>query len=236
VQIEESTTHQKESSTMKKILLVLVAVALCAIPALAQDTPKAEFFAGYQYVRFSPNLTGNPSVSMNGGGGSILYNVSPMFGLKAEFTGVTVGDATIYNTAGTALLKRSFNMFTYMFGPQITFRKSPKVAPFAHLLFGGAYANTYANIAATGASGTTASLSGEGSKNAFAMAFGAGIDVNVHKNIAIRLGQVDYLMTRFSEREIIQGATLGSYIGGKEINNQSNFRYAAGIVFKFGSK
>jgi len=218
---------------MKKFLLILVAIALCSIPALAQDYPKAEFFAGYQFLHFSPALTGNPSFSMNGGGGSILYNFSPMLGLKAEFTGVTVGDYTQYTTDGKFIAKRSANIFTYLFGPQVTIRKSEKVQPFVHLLFGGGYANTYANVDATG---STASLTGEGGKNAFALAFGGGLDVNVHKSVAIRLGQFDYLMTRFSGREVTFGATPGSYVGGLEISNQSNFRYMAGIVFKFGSK
>jgi len=217
---------------MKKFLLILAAIALCSIPALAQDYPKAEFFAGYSFVHFSPALSGNPSFSMNGGGGSILYNFSPMLGLKAEFTGVTVGDYTQYTTDGKVILKRSGNIFTYLFGPQVTIRKSEKVQPFVHLLFGGAYANTFGNAEATA---TTASLTAEGGKHAFALALGAGLDVNVHKNVAIRLGQFDYLMTRFSGREYTLGASPGSYVGGKEISNQSNFRYMAGIVFKFGS-
>jgi outer membrane protein OmpA-like peptidoglycan-associated protein len=218
---------------MKSLLFVLSAVLVFGLAAYAEEVPKAELFAGYEFIHFSPALTGNPSFSMNGGGGSILYNFSPLLGLKAEFADATVGDLTQYTTDGKVIAKRSANIFTYLFGPQLTMRKNPKLQPFVHLLFGGAYANTYANAQATG---STASLTGEGGKNAFALAVGAGLDLKVHKNIAIRLGQADYLMTRFSGRELILGATPGTYVGGKEISNQSNFRYMGGIVFRVGRR
>ncbi len=52
-------------------------------------------------------------------------------------------------------------------------------------------------------------------ENAFAYALGGGVDVNAGKHAAIRIGQFDYLGSHF------------------ESENQKNFRYSAGIVFKF---
>jgi hypothetical protein len=124
-------------------------------------------------------------------------------------------------------------MFTYLFGPQATFRSHPRVQPFAHVLVGGAFSNTYANLKQMGTI-TTIPAVGEGAKHAFAIAAGAGVDVKVHSRFAIRLAQIDYLMTRFSGREInLQGS--GS-VGTLQISNQSSFRYLAGINIYLGSK
>lgn len=54
------------------------------------------------------------------------------------------------------------------------------------------------------------------SANAFAWALGGGIDWNVLPAVAVRLGQFDYLATHFAS------------------TTQNNFRYSAGVVFRFG--
>ena len=61
------------------------------------------------------------------------------------------------------------------------------------------------------------------SNNGFAMAFGGGLDIKAGKNVAFRVAEVDYLLTRYEYKAI-------------GINNQSNFRYQAGVVFLFGGE
>ena len=56
------------------------------------------------------------------------------------------------------------------------------------------------------------------SDNMFAMTVGGGIDVTVHPSVAIRVAQAEYLLTRSN------GVST------------SNFRFAAGVVFRIGSK
>ena len=81
---------------------------------------------------------------------------------------------------------------------------------------GGAYANAYANLF------KAASVTGlSACNNGFAMAFGGGFDFAVLKHVGLRPGQFDYFMTRYEWKP------LG-------FNNQSNFRYQAGVVFVFG--
>ncbi len=54
------------------------------------------------------------------------------------------------------------------------------------------------------------------SDNAFGMALGGGLDVlGVHGHIGVRLAQADYVMSRFASA------------------TQNNFRYSAGVVFRF---
>jgi len=209
---------------MKKIVLSLGVILLCGLPALAQEVPKVDLFLGYEYIRFAPELSGNPNVNLNGGGGSINFNINKMFGIKGEFAHAGSGDVRQCDSTGVNCLTRSVNFFTYLFGPQISFR-SRRVTPYVHLLFGGAHSNLYGHLSTTSGTGTA-----EPNPNAFALAFGGGLDVNAGKHVAIRLGQFDYFMTRFSEHTVSSTGVV------QEINNQSNFRYMAGINFLLGSK
>ncbi len=55
------------------------------------------------------------------------------------------------------------------------------------------------------------------SDTSFAWALGGGVDWNVKPAVAIRVGQIDYLPTYFGSNR-----------------TQNNFRYSAGVVFRFG--
>jgi len=220
---------------MKKIFFVLSAVLAVALTGFAQEVPKAELFLGYEYVYFNPahEASGNQNFHMNGGGGSIGFNITRAFGLKAEFTGAGAGDMKVCDSTGLKCLTTSGNFFTYMFGPQFTIRKNPKLQPFVHVLFGGAYSNVYGNLEQKGTVSTGPTTADFG-KHAFALAAGGGLDLKVSKNVAIRLGQFDYFMTRFSGRWIDTSGTGSA--GELEISNQSNFRYLAGVNFLIGRK
>jgi hypothetical protein len=101
-----------------------------------------------------------------------------------------------------------------LFGPQFNLALH-KSRLFGEALFGGAYTNGYANFFK--ADGLT---SLEPSKNGFAMAIGGGFDYKVGDYIALRPVQFDYFLTRYEWKQI-------------GINNQSNFRYQAGVLFRF---
>jgi len=89
------------------------------------------------------------------------------------------------------------SLHNFLFGPQINLGHG-KVSPYVHGLLGVSHGS---------ASGV--------SDDAFAFAFGGGLDVKATDRIAVRIGQFDYLGTRFA------GYT------------QNNFRYSAGLVFRF---
>ncbi len=199
---------------MKRNLILLIGVVLFAgLPLAAQEnTPKVEMELGYSYARFSPSVTNSSSRSLNGGGGSFMYVFNRWWGLKAELTGYGSQTAHVPFQGGT--LVNSANLFTYLFGPEITYRTN-RVKVFGEVLVGGAHAATFFNLyqeaGLTGAAPAT---------NAFALATGGGFDVYVTKHIAIRPAQLDYLMTRFTNPLTGQ-------------NSQNNFRYQAGVVFAF---
>lgn len=86
---------------------------------------------------------------------------------------------------------------TYTFGPVVSTHKG-SFSPFVHGLFGGAHASA----AGVGTSG-------------MAMMFGGGMDMG-RKQVAFRLFQADWLITRFSG-----------------VTEKNNARVSTGILFRF---
>jgi hypothetical protein len=212
---------------MKSMKWILFAASLLlSVAGWSQEFPKAEVGFDYSYVRYAPSAIFTKSHSLNGGGGNLVFNVNRYLGIKADLQGY---GSTTNNFVITprplfpagAVANVQGNLFTYLFGPQIKVR-SPKFQPFVHLLFGGAHSNVYANAfkaICTPRVGACA-FSASPSSNAFAMAFGGGIDIPVGHVVSIRPAEIDYLLTNFSNRF--------------NNSNQNNFRYSGGINFNLG--
>jgi hypothetical protein len=196
---------------MKKALLIGF-VMFFGSAAFAQTDTKMEVSANYSYMRFNPqNSNIISSFSLNGGGGAFSYFFTDMIGIKAEFEGYGSTTRTLVVT-GTNV---QANLFTYNVGPVLKYRHG-KFQPFGEVLFGGAHSNAYVNLC--NASG---GCIGSPSNNAFDFIIGGGLDIPVAKSISIRPAEVDFVLTRFGN----------NFTGGN--NNQSNFRYQAGVVFSF---
>ena len=193
---------------MRKLIGLSVMVMLLAVPVLCQDHPKAEVFGGYQYTHISygfPSGTDflglNSSDSYNGWNAALTVWANQWLGVTADFSGAYKSNAFASDSG------IDIKQHTFMFGPTIASHSNEKFVPFAHVLFGGAHCS--ANISGD-CIGTDA--------NSLAMAFGGGLDVG-SKKIAFRVGQFDYIYTRFGHND--------------GLNHQNDFRYSAGIVFRF---
>ena len=186
---------------------------LLGTATFAQDSPKVEVSGNYSYMRFNPqnnNISGLGAFSLNGGGGALTYFLTNLIGIKAEFEGY--GSTTRTFPGGAPV---SGNLFTYNVGPEIKFR-TPHFEPFAEAMFGGAHSNAYVNICNVGGGCINSP-----SNNAFDFIIGGGLDIPINKMFAIRAAEADYVLTRFGN----------SFTGGN--NNQSNFRFQAGVVIRF---
>ena len=184
---------------MRKLFCLLGMVFLVCLTAAAQDDSKAQVFAGYSYIRANPATSGAPSFNLNGGSASFAFTPGA-FGIVGDFGGYHVG-----TISGVSV---DSNVYTYLFGPRYSFRHNEHFTPFVQALFGGAH------VADTGVFGSSTS------QNAFAMTIGGGLDLNATRHLAIRVGQVEYLLTRFEESP------------GNRMT-QNNIRASAGIVFRF---
>jgi hypothetical protein len=167
-------------------------------------TPKFEVAGMFQYVRVCPC----PLSDFNsyGGTGSFTYNANKWLGLTAEAGGyhfnwqISAGSDTADPTV-------SGNFETYLFGPRFNYRHFDRFVPFVEVLFGAAHAGT--------------SLTGVSGQTAFAMAAGGGVDIVLSKNVAWRLFEADYLMTKFSSPSL------------NADDRQDNFRVGTGVVIRW---
>jgi Outer membrane protein beta-barrel domain len=193
---------------------ILLAIFLAAVFALgsapsahAQDAPKWEIFGGYTYMRANIVVSGN-QFNMNGGSGSVAYNLTNWFGL--------VGDFGITHSGTTGTQPFSLNVYTYEFGPRVSWRNHTKLTPYGQVLIGGGHANGTLYTSSLGSG-----LAPLGPSNDFNFTAGGGVDWKINHGFSIRLAQAEYLHTQFANAHN---------------NSQSNFRLSTGVVFSFGKK
>jgi opacity protein-like surface antigen len=201
---------------MKRIIL-LVAVLLFGGAVFAQDHSKLEITGDYSYFRNNLNSSSIWNAqNLNGGGGDITYFPTQHFGVKADFQGYN-GFNTCPRASSTFTGCASGNLFTYLFGPVVKYRVG-KFEPFGEVLFGGAHSNFYKNACAknTGLCGSASPTT-----TAFTMAFGGGVDLALTHRLAVRLFDVDYVPTRFSDNFLHGDST------------QHNLRIQTGIQIRF---
>src|SRR5262249_25644047 len=153
---------------------------------------------------YSPSASYSKGHSLNGGGGSVVFNWNEYLGIRADFQGFT-SNTTGFNISPNPTFPSGLsgnvqgNLFTYLFGPQLKVR-AHRVQPFGSLLFGGAHTNVYSNAFKELCQplGGGCSLSKAPTAEAFAMQFGGGIDIPIGKTVSFRPGEISYLLTRFS--------------------------------------
>jgi hypothetical protein len=211
-----------------KLRTISLCIFLLAAAAAMFAEDRFEVNVDYSYLRFNPTVTGLNSRSFNGGGGGATLYFLKIFGIKGEFQGYGSTSFSKTFTSSVTLPNGGFipagtytsqgNMFTYLFGPVLRI-PIPKVAPFAEVLFGGSNTNGYVNLVNSINNGG-GTLSKTPTQHPFTMAFGGGVDISVSKRVSIRPAEFDYVLSRYSN-------PLTS------TNNQNNFRYCGGLVFKF---
>jgi hypothetical protein len=218
------------SNAMRGAMLVSAAVMLTAT-AFAQDTPRWEVSGDYSYMQFNPTLSGLQSRAFNGGGGGIQYNFGKYFAVKGDFQGYGSTHVTFTTTGpvvtphgvipGGKTFSSNGNMFTYLFGPAVGVHAS-KIYVYGEYLLGGSASNLYGNLSQSiDAGGGTITV--VGSQHPFTQALGGGLDVNLNKHFALRLAQMDWVLTRYTNPI-------------NDTNNQHSFRYLGGVVFTFGAQ
>lgn len=162
---------------MRKLFSLFAVVLFLALPAIAQEHPRVELFAGYSYARVE---TASPDRSnLHGFNAAIQGNVTSWLGLVGDFSG-HYGKRDV-----SPAVQRDISTHMALFGPRVAM--PARVRPFAHALFGVARGNA-------------AVFGSSASETSFGMALGGGVDVEASDHVSIRLVQGDYLMTRFLDR------------------------------------
>lgn len=204
-----------------------VILVVCLLPSVlfAQENtgafPKAEIFGGYSYLR-------NNSNGFNGWDAQTTFNFNRYLGVTAQFDGNYRNALSGTPLSSLSLLGISVganqHLYDYLFGPTVT-KRFGRNSVFAHALFGGAHSSLSVGASLPVIGGLSTGLT---SASGFAMDFGGGVDIGLTRHFAIRPVQVDYLQTRFNSADALSfGLSTGTN------GRQNNFRYSAGIVFRF---
>jgi hypothetical protein len=210
----------------KWILLGLMA-CLGAIPALSQNL---EVTGDYSYLHFTPTLGNLKTQSFNGGGFDASFLVRGRFGIKADlqfyannsFSGTFPTTITRVGTIPAGTYRGNGSVQTYLFGPIVKLHMK-HFEPFGEVLFGVAHSDVVSNFFNTIARTPGSTLPLTSAQTPFALAAGGGLDFPLTHIFAIRVGEVDYLLTRF------QNPVTGN-------NNQNNFRVLGGIQIRLGAR
>ena len=216
---------------MKRLLLAAALTVLASASARAQEHPRGEVSGGFSY------LHAGPGANLYGGDASAAGNLNNWFGIVAEFSGHyqssggTIGIPTPIPTpittpivvpaplpAPVVTVSAHSNLYTFLIGPRLSYRKDKRLTPFVHMLPGLARSHTSGTVTTQllVMPPAVTDLHFSGSSTAFAMAIGGGLDMKLTKSLAFRILQADYLLTRFG------GAT------------QNNARLTTGLEYRFG--
>jgi hypothetical protein len=191
---------------MKKLLALFAFVVLLTLPTFAQDQTPVVEVGGGYQFR-SFDQPFSSRLNENGGFFTADFNLNRWLGAAAEV------DATRIDQG----VNGTWNDYGFMFGPQIYPLGHHRLTPFVHVLFGASHVHFFAPAAG----GNSALLATD---TAFSYEGGGGLDWDFARHVGIRLAEFDY------ERQYFFGG--GS--GGNPAQN--NFKFSAGILFRFGGR
>jgi hypothetical protein len=185
------------------LVLLLPAGAIAAQTAAPAPAPKAEIALTYNWVRTNAPPADCGCFNLNGGSVAFAYHLTPRWAGVAEAGAVANTNVNSTN--------HDLGLVDFLGGARYTYANHSRYQPFGQILVGDGHA----------AGGLSPSQIGLGSSDAFALATGGGLDINLTPRLAIRAAQADYYLTLLPNRTT---------------NTQNNLRVSAGIVLRFGGK
>lgn len=167
---------------------------------------------------------------------SITYNFTRYFGIKANVTGHYKSDKFVDSDPNEIpglifidTINTDESIYNFLVGVQVKDnRKASRFKPFAHLLFGAALQTV--TFVQTNPTLPADNFTNKDRVTSFAMKVGGGLDVRVHRNIDIRLIEVDYNPIFAGDRSLGGNAPVSINETGRTANN---FTVGAGIVIHY---
>jgi peptidoglycan-associated lipoprotein len=190
-------------------ILIAAALAVGTVAFAQQQKPqdptvgvsREDVAIGYNFIETNAPPGGCHCFNTNGGFISGDYRFDKWFSVAGEVTG--------NRAAGISTLNQNLTLMTYMAGPRVTW-PIHRLAPFAEAMFGGVHGSD--SYFPTATSSTT-------SASSFAIAAGAGVDINLSKRFAVRAIDAKFLHT-----------SLPNGVG----DTQNELELSTGLVIRFG--
>jgi outer membrane immunogenic protein len=191
---------------LKTTALVPVAILLAAVPLCGQAPPRRlpgparlEVTLAYSTLRSNTIPGGSTSIWLQGGKAEFRAAFSNNLGL--------VGEIADYHARDINSAHEDISLVSYLFGPRLSWRVH-RFTPFAQVLIGGVHG--FDAMFPSRDNSTTV-------PDAFAMAAGGGVNIDLSRHFALRPFQADYFLTG---------------LPNNRTNRQNSLRLGAGIVFK----
>ena len=165
------------SATLLVFLLtlpwVLHAQAI-SMSGASDDISRLEFGVNYNYFHANAPPGQCGCFSLNGGSGTVVYNITPRWAGVAD---LTIGHATNVDNS-----LQNITIFNYLFGPRYTRRTRSRFVPYGEVLLGGAKEDVNFEFTIN--------------RNAFGFLAGGGVTTQLKHRFGLTLGQVDWIYTR----------------------------------------
>jgi hypothetical protein len=191
---------------MRKLFFIVALTLALPIISLAQEAPRVEVFGGYSYMRLEDVGIDGLDRDLNG------YNVAGAITIFKKSLAIKADVSGHFGNIAVPGISVDQNQTLFLFGPQFSLRKSQRIQPFAHALFGFARVKLDADA-----------ISGDISDNGFAFALGGGVDIKaLSSRLSLRLVQADYVRTKLD------------FLGIGDSNSSNNVRISTGMVVRFG--
>jgi len=196
-----------------RVIGMLLLALGTALPARAQNVPKAEVSGGYQLL--AVNFDEFDETLGKGWYADVAGNLGSVFSLVFQVSGNYKTFEEAASFAGvTGTLTANLKVHEFLGGVRVSARKSRAVTPFAQLLVGGVAASAEAEGRVTMGGETVFERSERESSTNFGMQVGGGATFWLGEKIGVR-GAADYV-TVFAEESGVNA-----------------FRVAVGVVFGF---
>jgi outer membrane immunogenic protein len=163
------------------LLLTLLSVSSGILHAQAismgginDDIPRFEVGANYNYFHANAPPGQCGCFSLNGGSGTILMNVTPVW--------AAVADIAVAHANNVDNTSQNITIVNYLFGVRYTRRNSTRFVPYGEVLFGGAKEDVNFQFTIN--------------RNSFGLAAGGGVSTRLKRRLGLTIAQFDYVYTQ----------------------------------------
>jgi len=209
---------------MRKLSMFIVMLGLVAASAGVAFAQGGTLFAGYSFEQDNVQS----GVGLHGYNASGTFDLNRIIAIEGNLAGHHGNTVTASQSAPVGANTHKDDIFTYVFGPKLTYVAGPNkdFELFGHFLIGGS--NVHSSSQNSGSfGGASSSASGSG----FAFMTGGGLDW-YHGTWGIRILEVDLVRTSVITMTSSCGGTCVQKVTGDSANN---FRFSTGLLLHWGN-
>jgi len=153
---------------------VLHAQAISMGGGINNEIPRFEVGANYNYFHANAPPGQCGCFSLNGGSGTVLMNVTPVW--------AAVADIAVAHANNVDNTSQNITIVNYLFGARYTRRNSSRFVPYGEVLFGGAKEDVNFQFTIN--------------RNSFGLAAGGGVSTRLKRRLGLTIAQFDYVYTQ----------------------------------------